>query len=207
MRIPFLRPHLEGARPLRAIASEASIPYRTAFRWASGYRKEGLAALARKSRADQGERGVASLKLIEAIEWLALKRPPLPISSRHRQAGAMAETLQEPKPSYDVVRRIVRSLPAGLLMLAHRGNKAYSEGFDLVHRREALKPNSIWQVDHAQLAIKLLRDDGSVGKPWLTIVIDDYSRAVARYYAQGPNRWHSLPHLPLSVFNAGSLRR
>jgi hypothetical protein len=27
-------------------------------------------------------------------------------------------------------------------MLAHRGNKAYSEGFDLVHRREALKPNS-----------------------------------------------------------------
>jgi putative transposase len=67
-------------------------------------------------------------------------------------------------------------------MLAHRGNKAYSEGFDLVHRREALKPNSIWQVDHAQLDIKLLRDDGSVGKPWLTIVIDDYSRAVAGYY-------------------------
>ena len=67
-------------------------------------------------------------------------------------------------------------------MLAHRGNKAYSEGFDLVHRREALKPNSIWQVDHAQLDIKLLREDGSVGRPWLTIVIDDYSRAVAGYY-------------------------
>jgi len=65
-------------------------------------------------------------------------------------------------------------------MLAHRGNKAYSEGFDLVHRREALKSNSIWQVDHAQLDIKLLREDGSVGRPWLTIVIDDYSRAVAR---------------------------
>jgi putative transposase len=30
-----------------------------------------------------------------------------------------------------------------LLMLAHRGNRAYSEGFDLVHRREAAKPNSI----------------------------------------------------------------
>jgi putative transposase len=94
----------------------------------------------------------------------------------------MAETLKERTPSYWVVRRIVRSLPSGLLMLAHRGNKAYGEGFDLVHRREALKPNSIWQVDHAQLDIKLLRDDGSVGKPWLTIVIDDYSRAVAGYY-------------------------
>jgi transposase InsO family protein len=127
-------------------------------------------------------RRLASTQLIEAIEGLALERPPLPISSIHRQASAMAETLQERKPSYAVVHRIVRNLPAGLLMLAHRGNKAYSEGFDLVHRREALKPNSIWQVDHAQLDIKLLREDGSVGKPWLTIVIDDYSRAVAGYY-------------------------
>ena len=81
----------------------------------------------------------------------------------------MAETLQERKPSYAVVRRIVRNLPAGMLMLAHQGNQAYSEGFDLVHRREALKRNSIWQVDHAQLDIKLLRDDGSIGKPWLTL--------------------------------------
>lgn len=94
----------------------------------------------------------------------------------------MAETLHERKPRYAVVRRIVRSLPASILMLAHRGNRAYSEGFDPVHRREALKPNSIWQVDHEQLDIKLLRDDGSIGKPWLTIVIDDYSRAVAGYY-------------------------
>jgi len=77
----------------------------------------------------------------------------------------MADTLQERKPSYAVVPRIVRNLPASILMLAHRGNKAYSEGFDLLHRREALKPNLIWQVDHAQLDAKLLRDDGSVGKP------------------------------------------
>jgi len=90
--------------------------------------------------------------------------------------------LQERKPGYAVVRRIVRSLPAGLLTLAHRGHKVYGESFDLVHRREALKPNSIWQVDHAQLNIRLLREDGSVGKLWLTIVIDDYSRAVAGYF-------------------------
>ena len=181
-RFELLRPHPEGARPLRTVASEASIPYRTALRWASGYRRNGLAALVRKTRTDQGGRRLASQTLIQAIEGLALERPPLPMSSIHRQAGAMAETLQERKPSYAVVRRIVRNLPAGMLMLAHQGNKAYSEGFDLVHRREALKPNSIWQVDHAQLDIKLLRDDGSIGKPWLTIVIDDHSRAVAGYY-------------------------
>jgi hypothetical protein len=76
----------------------------------------------------------------------------------------------------------VLTLPAGLLMLAHRGNKVYSADFDLFRRREASKPNGIWQVDHAQLNIKLLRDDGSIAKPRLTIVIDDYSRAVAGCY-------------------------
>jgi putative transposase len=40
----------------------------------------------------------------------------------------------------------------------------------------------IWQVDHAQLDILLLKEDGTCMRPWLTIVIDDYSRAVAGYY-------------------------
>jgi putative transposase len=58
----------------------------------------------------------------------------------------------------------------------------YCERFDLVHRREAARPNAIWQADHAQLRIKLLREDGTTGTPWLTIVIDDYSRAISGYY-------------------------
>ena len=91
----MLRPHLEGERSLRAVASEASIPYRTAVRWASGYRKEGLVALARKSRTDQGARRLASTQLIKAIEGLALERPPLPIGSIHRQATAMAESVAQ----------------------------------------------------------------------------------------------------------------
>lgn len=51
-----------------------------------------------------------------------------------------------------------------------------------MHRREALKPNAVWQVDHAQLHIVLLGEDGTATRPWLTIVIDDYSRVIAGYY-------------------------
>jgi hypothetical protein len=40
----------------------------------------------------------------------------------------------EEPPSYWVVRDLVRQLRASLLTLAHRGPKAYSETFDLVHR-------------------------------------------------------------------------
>src|ERR1035438_6940248 len=44
--------------------------------------------------------------------------------------------------------RIVSGLPADLVTLAHQGSKAYSESFDLIHRREADRPNAIWQADH-----------------------------------------------------------
>ena len=116
------------------------------------------------------------------IEGLALERPRLPIVSIPRRISSFARWMGEEPPSYWVVRDLVRQLPEGLLTLAHQGPKAYSEMFDLVHRREAPRANAIWQADHAQLEIELVRDDGSVAKPWLTVVIDDYSRAVAGYY-------------------------
>jgi hypothetical protein len=83
---------------------------------------------------------------------------------------------------HGTVYDLVREIPSGLLTLAQHGSKAYSEGFDLVHRREAPRSNAIWQADHAQLSILLLREDGQTARPWLTIVIDDYSRAIAGYY-------------------------
>jgi putative transposase len=45
-----------------------------------------------------------------------------------------------------------------------------------------LDQNAIWQADHAQLNIRLVGEDGQIARPWLTIVIDDYSRAIAGYY-------------------------
>lgn len=74
------------------------------------------------------------------------------------------------------------SLPAHLVTLAHHGSKAYSESFELVHRREAAGPNAIWQADHTPLDILLVRPGGEPAKPWLTVVIDDYSRAVTGYF-------------------------
>ena len=178
----LLRPYLDGLLSLRSVVKDRGVPYRTAARWVAGYRKDGLAALARKGRSDEGARRLATERMVQAIEGLALERPPLPISSIYRQATAIASTLGEGRPSYPVVRRIVRALPSGLTTLAHRGAPAYAETFDLVHRREASRANAIWQVDHAQLDIRILQEDGSTARPWLTVVIDDYSRAVAGYY-------------------------
>jgi len=80
-RFRLLQPHLEQKRSLRLVATEAGVGFRTAQRWVTQYRRFGLAALARKRRADRGERRAASRALKQAIEGLALQKPPLPIGS------------------------------------------------------------------------------------------------------------------------------
>jgi putative transposase len=181
-RYRVIQPYLEQKRSLAMVADDADVCFRTAQRWVSQYRKLGLVALARKSRGDRGARRVVSPKIKAAIEGLALERPPLPIRSICRQIRQFAEATGERLPRYGTVYDLVREVPGSLLTLAHHGSKAYSEGFDLVHRREAPRANAIWQADHAQLSILLLREDGQTARPWLTIVIDDYSRAIAGYY-------------------------
>ncbi len=192
-RFRLLKPHLELNQPLRAVALAAGVPYRTAHRWLSQFRMFGLAALGRKSRDDRGARRAVSLKVKEAIEGLALQKPPLPIAALYRQVQRLAQDLGEPAPSYSVVYDIVRSLPADLVTLAHDGTKAYSNTFELVHRREASGPNAIWQADHTPLDILLVRPDAQPAKPWLTTVIDDYSRAVAGYFLsfEDPSALHT----------------
>ena len=71
-------------------------PFRTAQRWVALYRKFGLAALARKDRADRGEHRAVSVKIKKAIEGLALQKPPLPITVVCRQARRMAQDLEDP---------------------------------------------------------------------------------------------------------------
>jgi putative transposase len=181
-RYRLIQPYLEQKRSLAMVAVDADVCFRTAQRWVSQYRKFGLVALARKSRDDRGARRVVSPKIKAAIEGLSLERPPLPIRFICRQIRQFAEATGERLPRYGTVYDLVREVPGSLLTLAHRGSKAYSEGFDLVHRREAPRANAIWQADHAQLNILLLRGDGQTARPWLTIVIDDYSRAIAGYY-------------------------
>ena len=178
-RFRQIQPHLEEQQSLQSVARAAGIPYRTAQRWVARYRRFGLAALSRKQREDRGGHRAVSTKLREIVEGLALQKPPLPIAALYRQVVLVAQNLGERAPSYGTVFNIVRSLGADLVLLAHEGSKAYSETFELVHRREAAGPNAIWQADHTPLDIWLIRLDGQAAKPWLTVVIDDYSRAVA----------------------------
>jgi len=181
-RYRLIQSYLQGTTALSAVAEKAGISLRTAQRWVEKYRKQGVGALGRKERTDRGQKRTMSPKMVELTEGLALERPRVPVTAIYRELGDFAAKSGERLPSYPAVRRAVKTIPISLMTLAHSGSRAYSERFDLIHRREASRPNAIWQADHPQLRIHLLREDGSLGRPWLTIVIDDYSRAIAGYY-------------------------
>lgn len=179
-RFQIIQPFLEKKTQLTKIAQKEGIPFRTLKFWVNRYRKEGLLGLARQVRRDKNQRQISN-RLEHTIEGLALKKPPLSVAAIHREIIPIAKKLKEQAPAYSTVYRIIRRLEPALLTLAHEGSKNYSDAYDLIHRTEAEGPNAIWQVDHTQLDI-LINDNGQAKKPWLTIVLDDYSRAVAGYF-------------------------
>jgi len=179
-RFQALRPFLEEHVPLAQIALQYGIALRTARRWVRSYKRDGLAGLGRKVRFDRSQRRM-SATLQELIEGLALKNPPPSAAQVFRRIAAAATEIKEPIPSYRTVCAVIRQLDPALKTLAHDGGKVYSETFDLLHRSEAAGPNAMWQADHTQLDIWVMDENRQSRKPWLTVILDDYSRAVAGY--------------------------
>ena len=179
-RWTVLRPHVEDGVLLAVSAREAGVPLRTAQRWLARYRADGLVGLARTTRADRGRRRVPA-ELVRLVEGLALTRPRPSVATIARRAARAATEHGWPVPSYSTVHAIVADLDPHLLTLAHDGPVALRDRYELVYRRQAEWPNMIWQADHTELDVLVIDANGAPARPWLTIVEDDCSRAVAGY--------------------------
>jgi len=69
----------------------------------------------------------------------------------------------------------VAAIDPGLRTLAHDGDAAYRNQFELVHRCTAARPNEQCQADHTLLDLQILDVNQQPARPCLTIVLDDYS--------------------------------
>lgn len=179
-RLEVLAPHLHEGVPVTRAAAAAGVPLRTARRWLSAYRARGLAGLAPAPRSDRALRRFPA-ELVTMIEGLYLQRPAPSVATVHRTAAAVAAAQGWPVPSYTTVREIVSSIEVSLVMLAQQGTKAYQQAYDLVYRREAPAPNDMWQADHTELDLFVIGPAGAPARPWLTVILDDHSRAVLGY--------------------------
>lgn len=183
----ILRPHLEEKVPLSKLEELHTVSPSTLKRWLRNYKELGLAELERKQRSDAGERKLLLQELEKLVEALSLAKPSITIAAIHRKVFQIAKEKGCVLPTYRVIRDIILNIDPSLSLLAHKGSKVYDQKYELIYRREASAPNEMWQADHTPLDIVLIDENGSPKKPWLTSIIDDFSRAISGYYLSFEN--------------------
>lgn len=195
-KVELVRQHREGV-PWTRIAAHSGVSVRTLQRWAA---RLDAGRLARPTRRDKGTMRT-SVELVRAIEALALRRPPPTIAYIHRRIGDIARDRGLPAPGYTTVRGIVHGVDLALRVIADGGEAAYRDKFELVYRRTTGSPNEQWQMDHTLLDVLVVDERGRPVRPWLTVVLDDFSRAVAGYSlaAVAPTADHSALALHQAV--------
>jgi putative transposase len=179
-RYAVLRPHIDEGIPLSETARDAGVPLRSVQRWLARYRASGLVGLARMKRSDTGNRKLPA-ELVDLIEGMALRKPRPSVATIHRRITTLAAKRKWTPPSYGSVYGIVRHLNPAMVTLAQDGPAVFRDRYELIYRHRAECPNATWQADHTLLDILVLDANGEAVRPCLTIVIDDYSRAVAGY--------------------------
>jgi putative transposase len=201
-RFQIIQPFLERGVPLPEVIHHHGVALRTARRWVQRYRRGGLTALSKRPRADRGTPHRVSPAVVQTIEALALQTPPLSVAAIHRQIVALTTTQGIRVPSYRTVYNTIKQIAPALRTLAHEGSHVYRETFDLLYRREADAPNAIWQADHTLLDLLLTDEQGQARKPWLTVLLDDYSRAVAGYMVafEAPSALHTALALRQAIW-------
>lgn len=181
-RYRHIQRHIEENIPLAQLVESSGVSERTLRRWLSTYRKDGIEGLARQPRNDRGKRRKLNPDLENMIRNQASKRPRPPLTVIHRRIAATAKEKGIPAPSYALVVDVAKHISSAAIALMSGNTAEFRDQHEIVHRREATGSNEMWQADHTLLDIHLLDEHGEVCRPWLTLVVDDYSRAIAGYF-------------------------
>ena len=104
------------------------------------------------------------------------------IATIHRKITNYCKENNFDIPSYKQIYSVIKAMPKSVIDFSHQGEKYYQNKYDLIQIRESSRPNEIWQADHTLLDIFILDQKGNINRPWLTIIMDDYSRAIAGYF-------------------------
>ncbi|KAA1040364.1 DDE-type integrase/transposase/recombinase [Macrococcus equipercicus] len=203
----IIKSNIFDAYPMKDISLQSGVPISTLYKWKKLYQSDGLMGLIHRKRSDSGTRKVDSI-IIEEIQKIRLKNKRISIATIHRKIDTFCKDNKISSPSYKQVYDIVNCMPISLIDYAHKGDSFYSNKYDLVKLRESTEPNEIWQADHTMLDILVYDQKGHVNRPWLTIILDDYSRAVAGYHVsfESPNAKNTALTLHQAIWHKADVK-
>jgi putative transposase len=194
-RFEIIRPLLDDPVCTRAkVHAQAAAAGRhpaTLYRWLEQYRRSrrlsSLVPAQRGSRQGQSRldpevEAVLSTTIEEV--YLSAQKPSVAYTAteiirRCRNAGL-------PYPHASTVRRRVRALAAHETLRRREGGKAVRDTYAPIHGvfPDAAWPLAVIQIDHTRVDLMLVDDlhRRPVGRPWITVAIDVFSRMVTGFY-------------------------
>lgn len=176
----LIAPCIEQGMSVKQRSIETGIHRSTLTRLRNLFRSGGFSALERKQRSDKG-RSEVGCDLSELIKAHLIALPHQSCATIQRMITRICSKQGWRAPSYSAVRRIYKNLPRDLLTLS-KDSAEYKRLYEIIHRFEATCPNEIWQADHNFMDIFIWDELGQALKPVITVILDDYSRAVTGYY-------------------------
>jgi putative transposase len=194
-RYTYIRPLLEASRRTREMVKEqaraAGVHPVTIYRWLEAYRcTERVSALLPNKSGFK--KGVGRLSPeVEAVVQATIEDFYL-----HKQKRSVKKTIDEVEsrcrnagitpPHANTVRNRISALSEKAKMERRQGRRAAREVFDPVRGSfpGADFPLAYVQIDHTLLDIMVVDEETrrSIGRPWITVVIDVFSRMVCGFY-------------------------
>ncbi len=171
---------------LRAGAKKLGISVRSVQRLFKKYQEQGLTALVSSNRADKGNHRISQFwqdfifKTYKQGNKGSKRMSPKQVALRVKAKAA--EIGDDKPPSYKTVLRVVKPIQQ------KQEKSIRSPGWQgttlSVKTRDGKDinidhSNQVWQCDHTRADVLLVDRHGDlIGRPWLTTVIDSYSRCV-----------------------------
>lgn len=162
----------------------------TLYEWIRRYEDSALlTSLLPRSRSDKGATKLtpeveATIQAVVESEFLTKQRKSQQKICNEVRGRCLTAGIEPPHDN--TIRNRLKALAGELVMSKRQGGKAASQAYSPV---EGSFPGADWplavvQIDHTPLDIILVDDlhRRPVGRPWITLAIDVFSRMVAGFY-------------------------
>ena len=193
-RYEIIRPLLEMSRKtfndVEVRAKEFGLHAMTLYKWIRAYEAEGrVTALQASVRSDKG-----SSKLSKDVEEIInaaiandyLTQNPKSISRICGDIRQKCLNANLPAPHCNTVRKRIEQISEEVRIAKRKGKKAAAQLFSPIKGRfpGADYPLAVVEIDHTKMDIILVDDihRRPIGRPWITLAIDVFSRMVAGLY-------------------------
>jgi putative transposase len=193
-RFSFIQPLLAEAGRRRSdvetVAEAAGVHVTTLYRWITAYESVGKVSALLPRRPDGG-RGKSRLPAnIEAIVKATIDDTYLQDQQRSLQATAQEVMVRcrmagVQAPHLTTVRRRISAITEEVRLKRRANKKRAADRFEPRTGQYAAQwPLQVVQIDHTKVDIECLDEikRRPIGRPWLTVAIDVYSRMITGYY-------------------------